>query len=249
MRQSILTMVNSILSDMDSEPVDTLSDSDEAGQVASMIKDSYYAMMSNREWPHLRRGVNLDPFSVATHPTHMRMDENITQLLSLNYNKVKLNETRNRYEEITFISNDDFLRVTNKRNNDNSDVLVVLDASGIQLNILNDKQPTYYTSFDDENVVFDSFDSEVEANLMDSKVQATAFVMPDWEESEDFIPDLPANAFTALLEEAKSRAFYRLKQMSDPKAEKETARQQAYLSRQAKRINRGQVVPNYGRNR
>lgn len=247
MKMTLLEMVQDILNDMDSEPVDTLDDSDEAIQVASIVRQSYFALMSNREWPHLRRGTNLEPSSDSTKPTHMKLDDKVTNLLSLNYNKVKATETRDRYSEIKYLDNDSFLRVCNNRNSDSDNVIKVTDGSGITFSLLNNKQPDYYTSFDDEFIVFDSYDSGVEPNLQDSKVQATAYVMPTWDEDESSVPDLPANAFTALLEEAKSRSFYRLKQMNDPKAEREAAKQQAYLSRNARKVERAIKYPNYGR--
>ena len=42
MKRTLLEMVQSILSDMDSEDVNAVSDTLEAQQVASVIEDTYY---------------------------------------------------------------------------------------------------------------------------------------------------------------------------------------------------------------
>ena len=51
MKRTLLSMVQSILSDMDSEDVNAISDSIEAQQVASVIEDTYFNLVSARDIP------------------------------------------------------------------------------------------------------------------------------------------------------------------------------------------------------
>jgi hypothetical protein len=74
-----------------------------------------------------------------------------------------------------------------------------------------------------------------------------AYIMPSWLPSDDFIPDLPDEAFTALIEEAKSRASLKLRQVADQKSEQESRRQQRWLARKSRRVSNGIIYPNYGR--
>ena len=46
MKSTLLQVVQSILSDMDSEDVNTISDTIEAQQVASVVEDTYFNIMS-----------------------------------------------------------------------------------------------------------------------------------------------------------------------------------------------------------
>lgn len=78
-------------------------------------------------------------------------------------------------------------------------------------------------------------------------MQAQAYVLPEWENDDDFIPFLPDEAFILLLEESKSKAQYKLRQFQDVKAEQEAGRQNRWLSRKAWRVNGGIQYPNYGR--
>ena len=240
-------MVQEILNDIDSDEVESIDDTVEAEQVVSILKSTYYAMMSNRDWPHLRRSIQVSGLGDTTKPTHMKLQDGIKELCFINYNKVKNGETRKRYEEIEYLQPDHFLHKTNQRNNDDSDTVAVTDTGGIEVLIKNDTPPTYYTSFDDEYLVFDSYDSAVDTTMQESKVQAMAYVMPEWNSSDTFIPDLPENAFTALVEEAKSRASFRLKQVADQKAEQEAGRQNRWLARKARRVAGGIQYPDYGR--
>lgn len=247
MKMSLLDIVVDILSDMDGDQVNTIDDTFESEQVAQIVKSTYFAMISNRNWPHTRQTVQILPSGDSALPTHMKVQEAIKELCFINYNKVKDGETRKVYQPVKYLYPDDFLRVTNKRNSDNVDIDIITDPTGVELLIKNTYAPEYYTSFDDETLVFDSYDSGVDSTLQQNKVQAQAYIIPEWSQVDDFIPDLPAEAFTALLEESKSRAMLKLKQVQDVKAEQEATRQQRWLSRKARRINGGIRYPNYGR--
>lgn len=245
---TLIEIVQDILNDMDSDEVNTIDDTFESQQVAQIVKSTYYAMISNRNWPHTKQAIQILPSGDSALPTHMQVQEDIKELSFINYNKVKVGETRRLYKPVRWLETDDFLRVTNKRNNDEANIDVITDPTGVELLIKNDFAPTYYTSFDDSLIVFDSYDKLVDTTLQQSKIQAQAYVMPAWSQVDSFIPDLPTEAFTALLEEAKSRAMLKLKQVQDVKAEQESGRQQRWLSRKAWTVNGGIKYPNYGRN-
>ena len=142
---------------------------------------------------------------------------------------------------------DEFLEYTNLRKEDQPYYQVVTDPSGINIVIRNDRAPDYYTSFDDENLVFDSFNATLESNLQESKTQAMAYVMPDFTLSDEFVPDLPTELFPALLAEAKSVAFTRIKQMADQKSEQQSRRSMSWASKKAFQVEGGIRRPDYGR--
>lgn len=247
MKMTLLEMVQDILSDMDSDEVNSINDTTESEQVANIIKSTYFAMMATRNWPHLKKGIELVASGNDAYPTHMSVPDTLKELCFVNYNKAKQGETRKRYEEIRWIEPDDFLRKTNQRNSDEDNIDVIVDCSGVELLIRNDLAPSYYTSFDDKHLVFDSYDKLTEDTLQSSKVQAQAYVLPDWQQDDDFVPFLPDEAFILLLEESKSKAQYKLRQFQDVKAEQEAGRQNRWLSRKAWRVNGGIQYPNYGR--
>jgi len=247
MKRTLLDLTQSILSDLDGDEVNSITDTFESEQVASMVKESFLSMSSNGNWPLHKQAIQIPSIGNVSQPTHMKPAEEMKELLSLRYNKVRENETRIRYETIEYADNDVFLRRINKENSDESNIQIVIDPSGVQLLIRNDAQPSIYTSFDDETIVFDSYDSAVEASLQESKTQAIAYMMPIWVHSDDAIIDLPDGAFSALLNEALSRASLRLRQTADQKAEQEVTRQQRWLARNSRKISGGIRYPDYGR--
>tara|TARA_Y100001951_G_C11298065_1_gene277590 strand:+ start:40416 stop:41210 length:795 start_codon:yes stop_codon:yes gene_type:complete len=247
MKLTLLEIVMDILSDMDSDEVNSIFDTTESEQVAQIVKSSYMAMMSNRDWPHQRRAIQLNPYSDPGYPTHMKVQDEIKRLVFINYNCARAGETRLRYMPIHWREPEEFLQLTNQLNSEQDNVDLVTDPTGVQFLIQNDRHPTYFTSFDDVTLIFNSYDKSVDDTLQNSKVQAQAYVMPQWSHEDSFIPDLPVDAFTALQEEAKSRAMVKLKQMEDPKAEGEARRQQRWLARNDWRVKGGIEYPNYGR--
>ena len=168
-------------------------------------------------------------------------------MLLINYNKTKSGSTRLYFEPIKWKEPDDFLRYLNMRDSTATDVQQVTDPSGIVLLIKNDKQPQYYTSFDDENIVMDSWDSAIDDTVHESKIQAYGYIIPSAEFDNSWIPDLPEEAFALLYNEALSKARFQLDTISDQKAEQESNRQNRWLARKGWRVNGGIKYPNYGR--
>ena len=244
---TLLDIVQRILSDMDSDEVNSIDDTMEAGQVADIVRGAWEAMMSNRNWPHQKRLLSLTPSGDDSLPTHMYVQESIKEMVSVKYNKARDTVNRREYRAVHYLEPDDFLRYLNGRNTDDADVDIIVDTTGIELLIRSDQAPTYFTSFDDTTLVFDSYDKDVDDTLQASKIQAVAYIMPEWVRSDDAIPDLPVEAFAALVEEATSRCFVRLKQQADQISATESRRQQAWLARKAWRVNGGVQYPNYGR--
>lgn len=245
MKKTLLQLVQDILSDTDGDEVNSIFDTVESTQVARIVKSTYEAMMANRSWPHLEKLVSISPYSDPARPTHMALPAKVKNLLSLNYNKS--DSSKRLYQPVKWVEPDDFLRIINREDSTNPDVLTVVDPSGIELLIRKDRAPSKFTSFDNSTLVFDSYDRSVENSLQASKIQARAEVFPDWKMEDTFIPDLPAEAFPALFEEALSTASLRIRQVQDVKAEQNSARQQRWLSRNINRIEHGVKYPNYGR--
>lgn len=245
MKKTLFEIVDDILNDMDADKVNSIVDTVESEQVAQIVKSCYYEMMSNRNWPHLRKLIQFDGLGDVAKPNYLIAPESLKEMVFFKYDSRKLGETIPRLENVDFKYPDEFLEMIAKRTGDN--LQQVQDFSGSTLLIYNDRAPRYWTSFDDEHIVTDSYDSAVDSTLMKSKTQCLAYVYPEWIHEDAFVPDLPASAFSALTEEAKSTAFIALKQMANQKAEQKAGRQNRWLSRKAWQVQGGVRYPDYGR--
>src|SRR5574341_1002189 len=247
MKFSLLDIVQEVLNDLDADSVNSIDDTVEATQVAQIVKSCFNEMMSNRDWPHLKQLSQLEASGDLNKPSHMKLPSGVKKLEWIKYDVKKAGETRLRYSDIKYLYPDQFLGITNNRNSDNSNIKSVIDFSGTTLLILTDKAPTYWTSFDDEYIVFDAYNSALDDTLKKSKTQIGIVKEPVWFHTDSAIPDLPEEAFAALIEEAKSTAFLTLKQMVNQKAEMKASRQNRWLSRKAWKAKGGVRYDDYGR--
>jgi hypothetical protein len=106
MKRTLLEMVQSILSDMDSEDVNAISETIEAQQVASVIEDTYYNIVSARDIPEHRQLLKLTSLSDSTRPTHFKYPSNVKQIESLSYNTAV---TGSGYAEVYYVNPLEFI--------------------------------------------------------------------------------------------------------------------------------------------
>lgn len=249
-KMTLLDIVQDILNDIDGDEVNSIDDTTESAQVAQIVKSTYKALIDGPTvWPHLQRLIQVQASGDDTLPTIMELQDPIQKIVFVNYDMARLHDgARRKFEPVRYLQVDDFLRRCNQRNNTAPNIITMVDPnSGISFNIRNDFPPTYYTSFDDKHLVFDSYDSQVDDTLQEHKVQVYAYVEPTWDHTDNAVPDLPDNAFTLLLEEAKSRVSFKIRQQPDQKAEQEAGRQRRQLARHNRKVKGGIKFPNYGR--
>lgn len=247
MKYTLLEMVQDILSEMDSDEVNSIDDTIEAQQVAQVIKTCYFEMIANRNWPHLRKLIQLEPSLDTARPVYLKIPKNVKELEFVRYDVTKATSTNQEWKTLKYKEPLAFLDYVSARNSSNDNVVKVSDYSGVQLLVVNDQAPSYWTSFDDVHLVVDSYDKGVDDTIKQSKTACSAYTNPSWERSDTSVPDLPIEAFPALLEEAKSTAFIALKQVPNQKAEQKAKRQNSWLSRKAWTAKGGVNYPDYGR--
>lgn len=249
MKMTVLEMVQDILNDMDGDPVNNIGDTEESSQIANIIKTTYFELMTQRNAPHLRLVTTLDNVSDTDHPNYLKIPEDTIKLEYVAYNQRTSGSDPDEIKEIAYLSPSDFLRKLQNRNASASDVQVVIDFGGSKLNILNDQPPSYYTSFDDEYVVFDSWVEAITNTMIEGDSQVILYKVPDFTISDTFTPSIPGEWFPYLLAEAKSAAIYKLRQVADQKEEQKSKRQARLMSQRGQRLNGSIRYPNYGRPR
>src|SRR4051812_8412394 len=110
MKKTLLQLTQDILSDMDSDSVNSISDTVESQQVATIIKNCFFEMISNRNWPHLRKLIQLDSLGDVTKPNYLRIPEGMKEMLFFKYDTHKLGETKTTITEVCYKEPEAFLR-------------------------------------------------------------------------------------------------------------------------------------------
>ena len=242
MKRTLLQIVQNILSDMDSEDVNSISDSIEAEQIASVVRDVYYNMVSTRMIPEHQELVKLVSLSNSARPTHFQVPDSVKRIDFIRYNVSTTSDTE--FKEIQYIEPLLFLTL----HQDGTNVDTVYDVNGnTPLLIRNDQMPTYYTSFDDLHIVMDSYKSDTDQILAENKTQALGHKIPTFTISDNFTPDLDEVLFPYLLAESKSTCFSLFKSGVDQKIEQAARRQKSYMQSDMYRVKKENKRPYYGR--
>jgi hypothetical protein len=230
MKLTLLDMTQNILSRLDSDEVNSINDSTEALQVANVIRNTYFNIITRANLPEHKKLFQLDSSSDDLQPVVMSRPDNVSRIEWIKYDKKTVTDTNDIYEYVTILPLQQFLDRVDDYNTDdaNVDSLVLND---ITYNYTNDTAPSYCTIVDDKYLVFDSYDAAVDTTLQTSKTKCYGYTIPTFSLSDNFIPDMDDQQFPLLLNEATATAFVDLKQMPNEKAELESRRQWRTLQR------------------
>lgn len=241
---TLLEIVQKILSDMDAEEINSIGDTTESTQVASIVEDTFYNIISNRLIPEHQQLIKLTSLSQLARPTHFRYPDNTTKITHVWYDVS--DDDSYEYATVEFVEPEEFFRRTDNRSQDFVDVEDV--NGGTHLRIQNNKMPDFYTSFDDYNIVMDSYDSSVDTTLTSAKTRAMGTVIPTFQSTnDDYTPDLDDNYFPLLINESKSVAMSILKGAPDPKVEQAARRQRTRVQNDLYNTVRTRGLSKYGR--
>lgn len=256
MRMTLLEMVQDILSALDSDEVNSISDSTEALQVATAIKHAYNDIISRANLPEHFELFELNASLDINQPTIMHLPKDVMTLMWVKYDVQEVGDTEPTYRQINYLTPDDFFQrvLTLQDQNQNDVVRFTIDGpndSSIDIVALNNKAPDYYTSFDDRMLIFDSFNNEVDGTLMKNKTICYGELQSGFEMVDDFTPDLDPRHFSLLYNEAKASCFADLKQVENARAETKVRKGWITLQNQKSSIPAApsffDTTPNYGR--
>ena len=222
MKSTLLQVVQSILSDMDSENVNTLSDTVEAQQIASVVEDTYFNIIAARDIPEHNKLIPLVSLSSTARPTHFTYPARTKQLMRVDYNIGTASSPD--YREIVYVEPLVFI----DRMDETAKKVTTVDQS-VELFVATDKDPSYYTSFNDNHIIMDAYDVSVEANLASNKTRAFCAIYPTFSQTDSFAIDLDQTLMPLLLAEAKSACMSLFKGGSDPKVEQSARRLKSYV--------------------
>ena len=239
MKSTLLQVVQSILSDMDSENVNSLSDTVEAQQIASVVEDTYFNIIAARDIPEHNKLIPLVFLSDNARPTHFTYPARTKELIRLDYNIGTASSQD--YREIVYVSPLEFIDRMSE-----TDLKVTTVDQSMELFVGNDTDPSYYTSFNDNHIIMNSYDVSVEAHLASNKTRAFCSIYPTFSQTDSFAIDLDQTLMPLLLAESKSTCMSLFKGGSDPKVEQSARRLKSYVQNDQYKSNQS-ARNNYGR--
>lgn len=246
-KKTLLELTQRILSSMDSDEVNSISDTLEATQVAERVEETYENLIVELDLPKFNQVGQLTALGDTTKPNYMQLSDDVAAVQWIKYDKATASDTDVQLEEISYLSPTDFHNWTAKRNESSTNIMAVTDFNGTELLIYTDRAPQYWTSFDDEYIIFDAYDSDLESTLQQSKSAVYYTKFTGFTLSDTYTPDLPDKYFPLLLNEAKALCFAELKQTTNNRAERTARKQRAKLQKDKRRTGGDHAYNAYGR--
>lgn len=253
MRYTLLEMVQQILSAMDSDEVNSYSDTVESVQVAQLLKGVYYDLAVDLQLPEHDGLFELNPSNDNTKPTLMFVPSNVCRIDWIRYNNVVAPDTRSEYKDVYYKPFREFMDLQTSLVNETTiagEMTFTNNGETYEVCYWNDRMPTWFTSVDDYTLIFDAYMATEDTTLQKSKTQCAGAVYPTWTMNDDFTPDLDPTQFSYFLNRAKVRAFTELKQAVNNEAAAETRIQKIRNQRVKRRVpdlTEHMKLPNYGR--
>lgn len=221
MKQNLLSMVQRILESRDAQEINSIQDTREAMQVANIVKETYEHLMYVRDIKAKNNLLTLHSMSDLKHPTYLQFKDDIAQVDMIKY----FNKDSGRYTDLQYLKPEEFINRSFMLNPREPYVVMVKDYTDVMLYVRNDKGPQFWTSFDDNHIVLDSWDSSVEDTIEEENTVSYGVKIPQFILEDDFVPDLAPQHFPLLLSKSKVMAAMELDreydQMEDDRARKQ----------------------------
>jgi len=257
-KMTVLEMTKKIMSDMDSDEINSINDTPEATQVASTIEDVYWQLVTDQTIPEFMQLRQLETVNLSDFPNsinYFKIPDDVSRVEWLQYNRKQASDTTDAYGFLTYLDPLEFTELVSHNRTDVSDTVQVTDPdNGMTYNIPNDTAPNFWTTFDDEYIAVENIDMGIDTvQVLGTKTRCQMVRIPTWTTSDSFTPDIDENFFPLLLAEAKATCFFNLKQMANPKIEGQSRGQRLRLQNHkfktsdSQKASTGSTGPNYGR--
>lgn len=256
MRYNLLRMTQLILSSMDSDEVNSISDTTEAQQVVDILETTYYDLAATLDFPDHWDFFSLEASTDMTKPTLLQLPVNVGRMEWVQYDYADSGDTVRDYKGINSMPREEFFSRMNGLDTNEDNVYsfnLSVDDWAFDIRGYNDRNPQWYTTNNDRTILFDNYDSSIGQTIQASRTHCYGMLIPDFDRTDEFVPDLEPRHFTLYFNEAKAQCFADLKQVANQKAEQKARRGWVSAHRKSPTTNPGDIystwTPNFGRRR
>ena len=186
MERTLLYTVQRVLEKLNLDPVNSINDTVDSLLVSREAESTFYDLMTRAEWEDKIDLIEVTSVSDLSNPTALELDANVHNITSVRYNVTTATDTNTLIKQLCWLDPEEFLTRSYRLNTDDTNVQEVT-YKDIPLFIVNDKMPEYYTSFDNDMLIMDSYHSDTEDTLVGTKTVCYGKAVPNWLESDTFV--------------------------------------------------------------
>ena len=221
---TLLEIVQDMLSAIDAEDVNSVGDTPESGMCISIANRAFEQFATYRKWRHFKT------YAVLESTTALNELVPPSGTVAIDPYEVWYNDAPMKY-----LTPEHFQTYTIRRDTSESNIEEITSS---KIKVYNDRDPDYFTSANDESLIFDAMPSSI-TGLDSSLSRALIYQMPTsrlTSDSQQF--DLPAIMFPALETLCVSMALGELKGDSTEAAryERKYLKQASSLARNARLV-------------
>jgi len=219
-KYTLLKMVQLVASAINSDEIDSLGETREANDIQTILEQSLNDLLTRRNWEFLRDKIML--LDAGTTVASLTIPDGVTSLQEVRYSSAKVLGDPKQHREIRYITPAEFLDMSNRQTPLSSNVEEITGPGGILLYVKTDAPPSVYTTFDESELFFDSYNIETDPTGLDpsnSIITATVSITttsadPTW------VAPIPERMFQVWLYEAFAMASTQLRQFDNPRFER-----------------------------
>lgn len=223
---TLLEIVQATLSAMDSDEVNDIDESSESLQVVDIVRDCYFYFIAERDWPFQKTLSNMTGLGDTNNPTKMRIPTGMDTIEWIKYNK----------KNVKYVTPKEFQDLLDGR----EAVTGAVNSDGYVIN----RDPEYWTTYDDDYVWFDGYDSTTDSTLQQSKSVVYGVETPTFTASNTHVLAIPDKMFPTFLAEVKAEAFLQLKQQANPRQERKAKRGRDKMQKDARKAQQAELLFN-----
>lgn len=218
MQLTLLKVVQQYLDATSGFYVDSIFDTDESQQVGSVAERIYFEMA--QEYPHLlfvQKDVTLDAITDTTKPNFLLIPASVQNIKDseLYYNISESGDLE--YKALTYCSPLEFLSITAQYSSKDTSVDIINGFDNQKIPVINDEWPTYFTSFDGEKIVTNSYNKDYDTTLQASKTRVLVSQLPVFLQQDDFLIPIPQHLSTTYLAMVLDECFNLIYQQPNAK--------------------------------
>lgn len=253
MNKTLLEISQIILSSMDSDEVNSISDSIESQQLGLILESVFYDIATDLDLPQFETLLELNASLDTSKPCLMTVPTSTARVSWIKYDNAEVRDSYKDYKDVCFLPFREFIEKQLALREETADVgemAVTLNGETHSVLFRTDRHPQYYTTVNQNQLLFDAYKSDVDSTLQKSKTMAMGWVYPLWQMEDDFIPPLEPQQFSYFINRAKTRAFNEIKQQANAESAQESRRQKIVLQKRKTTVNKGPAIfraPRYGR--
>lgn len=207
LKKSLLQVVQSVLGAMESDAVDTIGETPESEQVVMIAQEVYEELATYQDIPQFQKVSQMLGSNSVSLATVMKIPADCTDIGIIRYKQFS-DSGRVKMERIEYQDKNTFL--DSQLCLDTSDTAKVGEnvfPDNIRIPYYKDRNPCYWTSFDDETIVFDAVNTNYENTLTNDNSLVISYVVPEFKLEDTFLIPLPDQLQSQYLAQVKEVAF------------------------------------------